>query len=75
MDTSTPNNVFKKEIYKKHGKFDLQYKISADYDFMLRILKDSSIKLNYIPKVITRMRVGGISNKNIKNILLKTFGL
>ena len=61
-----PTMFLKKEIYKKHGKFDLQYKISADYDFMLRILKDSSIKLNYIPKVITRMRVGGISNKNIK---------
>tara|TARA_B100000963_G_scaffold98870_1_gene85434 strand:- start:352 stop:1110 length:759 start_codon:yes stop_codon:yes gene_type:complete len=68
-----PTMFLKKEIYKKHGKFDLQYKISADYDFMLRILNDSSIKLNYIPKVITRMRVGGISNKNIKNILLKTF--
>ena len=68
-----PTMFLKKKIYEKHGKFNLDYKISADYDFMLRILKDSSIKLDYIPKVITKMRVGGISNKNIKNIMLKTF--
>lgn len=68
-----PTMFLKKKIYEKYGKFNLDYKISADYDFMLRILKDSSIKLDYIPKVITKMRVGGISNKNIKNIILKTF--
>ena len=26
-----------------------------------------------MPGVITRMRVGGVSNKNLKNILLKTY--
>lgn len=40
---------------------------------MLRVFNDESLNIDYIPKVITRMRVGGISNKNIKNIILKTF--
>ena len=62
----------RKEVYEKHGKFDLTFKISADYDFMLRIFKDDTLKFEYIPKVITRMRTGGVSNKNLKNILLKT---
>ena len=68
-----PTLFLKKEVYKKHGKFDLKFNISADYDFMLRVFTDKSLNIDYIPKVITRMRVGGISNKNIKNIILKTF--
>ena len=68
-----PTLFLKSNIYKKHGKFDLKFKISADYDFMLRIFKDDSLKFEYIPRVITRMRTGGVSNKNIKNIFIKTF--
>ena len=68
-----PTLFLKSNIYKKHGKFDLKFKISADYDFMLRIFKDDSLKFEYVPRVITRMRTGGVSNKNIKNIFMKTF--
>ena len=53
--------------------FDINFKISADYDFMLRIFKDNSLNLQYFPEKITQMRVGGISNKNLINILIKTF--
>lgn len=67
-----PTLFLKKEVYEKHGFFNLRYKISADYDFMLRILKDDSLKFGYLPKVITKMRVGGASNGSIKNIINKT---
>lgn len=67
-----PTLFLKKEVYEKHGKFDLSFKISADYDFMLRILKDDSLKFNYLPYVITKMRVGGASNRSFKNIIQKT---
>lgn len=67
-----PTLFLKKEVYKKHGIFDLNYKIAADYDFMLRVLKDNSLKFGYLPKVITKMRVGGASNRSLKNIIQKT---
>jgi glycosyltransferase involved in cell wall biosynthesis len=67
-----PTLFLKKEVYEKHGFFNLSYKISADYDFMLRILKDDSLKFGYLPKVITKMRVGGASNGSINNIINKT---
>jgi len=67
-----PTLFLKKEVYEKHGEFNLSYKISADYDFMLRILKDDSLKFTYLPKVITKMRVGGASNRSVKNIIQKT---
>ena len=68
-----PTLYLKKKVYEKHGFFDLNYKISSDYDFMTKIFMDNTFNFKYIPKVITKMRVGGISNKNIKNVLIKTF--
>jgi glycosyltransferase len=66
-----PTLFLKKEVFKKYGLFDLSFKISADYDFMLRILNDKSLKFGYLPRVITNMRIGGVSNKNLKNIAIK----
>ena len=67
-----PTLFLKREVYLKHGNFDLSYNIAADYDFMLRVLKDQSLKFSYIPEVITKMRVGGASNRSLKNIIQKT---
>ena len=56
-----PTLILKKEVYLEHGVFDKSYKISADYDFMLRIFKNSNLKFGYLPIVVTKMRVGGAS--------------
>ncbi len=68
-----PTLFLKKYIIEKTGLFDLQFKIAADYDYMLRVLQTPEIKLKYIPDVITKMRSGGKSNKGIKNIILKSW--
>jgi glycosyltransferase involved in cell wall biosynthesis len=67
-----PTLFLKKEVYLKHGVFDKSFKIAADYDFMLRIYKDYDLKFGYLPKVVTKMRVGGVSNRGITNIIKKT---
>tara|TARA_B110000046_G_C12943995_1_gene377085 strand:+ start:334 stop:1110 length:777 start_codon:yes stop_codon:yes gene_type:complete len=67
-----PTLFLKREVYKNQGYFDLSYKIAADYDLMLRILKDQTLKFSYLPTIITKMRLGGASNKSIKNIIKKT---
>ena len=67
-----PTLFLRKEVYQKFGLFDLDYKIAADYEFILRILKDSKLLIEYIPSIITRMRTGGASNKSIKNIFRKS---
>jgi glycosyltransferase involved in cell wall biosynthesis len=66
-----PTLFLKKEIYEKYGVFDLNFKIAGDYDFMLRILKENP-KLKYLPEVLYVMRVGGESNKSLKNIVNKS---
>jgi glycosyltransferase involved in cell wall biosynthesis len=67
-----PTLILKKEVYQKHGVFNKSFKIAADYDFMLRIFKDYNLKFGYLPKVVTKMRVGGASNRSLKNIIKKT---
>jgi glycosyltransferase len=67
-----PALYLKKAVYDKFGLFDLAYKISADYDFILRVFGSSSIKFSYLPQTIVRMRMGGESNSGSKNMLQKS---
>ncbi len=66
-----PTFYVKKSIYERFGFFDTQFRIAADYDLMLRFLKQN-IKIGYLPEVTVKMRVGGISNRNLKTILQKS---
>lgn len=66
-----PAFFVKKKIYDKYGLFDKNFKIAADYDIILRFLGKYKISTAYLPQVIIKMRLGGASNKNIKNIILK----
>lgn len=61
-----PTLYLKKKVYDKIGLFNLKYKIAADYDFMIKVLKDKQIKLEYINNYIVYMRVGGKSTSGLK---------
>ena len=64
-----PTLYLKKEIYETYGLYKTDYKIAADYEFMIRILKDKKVKLSYIDDVLVHMfhgeestSTGGFSN-------------
>jgi glycosyltransferase involved in cell wall biosynthesis len=67
-----PTFYVRREVYSRFGGFDTRYRIAADYENMLRILWRGRIKAAYIPEVLVRMRVGGISNMSIFNMLHKS---
>jgi GT2 family glycosyltransferase len=56
-----PTLFLKRSVYEKYGLYDTSYKCSADYEFMVRILKDNKIKIGYMPQTIIRMYYGGTS--------------
>jgi glycosyltransferase len=66
-----PTIFMRREVYEKHGLFNIQLKCAADYDHILRVFRDQSLTIEYLPEVITRMRVGGVSTKGIKNLINK----
>lgn len=57
------------KIYKSFGGFDLSYKIAADFELMMRFLEQHRLQYKYIPEVLVKMRVGGTSNRSLKNII------
>lgn len=59
-----PTLYLKREVYQKYGLYDISYRCSADFEFMVRVLKDNQAKLSYIPEVLIRMFYGGTSTKN-----------
>lgn len=61
----------KKEIYELHGDFSTDFNIAADYEFILRIFKPQESTFSYLPQTVVKMRLGGTSNKSIKNIIVK----
>ncbi len=66
-----PTFFVRKEIYDKYGLFDTNFRIAADYDIILRFLGKYKISTAYLHEVMIKMRIGGESNKSIKNIFKK----
>ncbi len=64
-----PTFFVKKECYDKYGTYNLALKSAADYECMLRLLHKHEISVTYLPRVITKMRVGGQSNVTLANRL------
>lgn len=68
-----PTLYIRSHVYERLGGFNTKFRISADYDFILRYFLETSSKTVFIPEVLYKMRTGGISNRCLKNILLKMY--
>lgn len=56
-----PTLYLKRKVYETYGLYQDTYRISGDYEFMVRILKDHKVKLAYLPEVLIHMFYGGVS--------------
>ncbi len=65
-----PSIFMKKEIFKVVGKFDINYKIAGDFDFILRAFKDNHLRYLYIPEVFVTMQNGGVSTRGLKSTII-----
>lgn len=63
----------KKKHLKKIGLYDENYLISSDYDFIIKTFKHKNSNILYIPRKIVKMKIGGESNKSIKNLFIKSY--
>lgn len=61
-----PTLYLKKEVYQKYGLYKEKYKCSGDYEFMVRILKDETLRLSYLPEILIYMFYGGVSTSGVK---------
>ena len=64
------NGLFvKREIFFKYGVYNINFKIAADYEWILRVFSKDSVKAFYIDKLILRQRIGGKSNGSLLKIV------
>ena len=65
-----PTLYLRKSVYERYGLYKENYKVAADYEFMIRILKEKKVKLSYIPRVLIHMSYGGTSNHSFGAYML-----
>ena len=56
-----PTLYLRREVYEKYGLYKTEYRCSADYEFMVRVLKDEKNRLAYVPGITVQMYYGGTS--------------
>lgn len=62
-----PTLFVRRRVYDKAGFFNVGFKCSADYEFMLRVFVRHDFNIRYLPRVTVKMRTGGISNASLKH--------
>lgn len=63
-----PTFFVRRSIFEKYGHFDLSLSIASDVELMMRFLEVHRISVHYMPLIMVKMRMGGISNKSALNI-------
>ena len=56
-----PSFYVRREVYEKYGLYDLQFRTSSDFEWMVRIFAKYHINSKYIRKDFVTMREGGAS--------------
>ncbi|MFQ1699072.1 glycosyltransferase family 2 protein [Loktanella agnita] len=67
-----PTLYLRRAVFTRAGLYDTSYRISGDYDGMLRWLTTGEVRLAYIPQVMVRMRIGGASNRSFAQMVQKS---
>jgi glycosyltransferase involved in cell wall biosynthesis len=65
-----PSLFVRSKVYKEIGTYFPDFKISSDYEFMLRAFKVHQYKPLHLNRFVVNMRMGGESTKNFSNILV-----
>ncbi len=62
-----PSFYCKKSIYDKYGYFDIEFKVAADFENMLRFIYINKIKTKYLNFDFVTMRTGGASTNGLQS--------
>lgn len=65
MMPAHPSFYAKKSCFEKYGYYNIDYKITADYDMFVRFVWVEDIAMKYIPVDFVVMRTGGASSSGM----------
>jgi len=64
-----PTFYIRKSAIPRVGNFDMNYGHASDFEFMLRCLEIYNLKSIYIPRVLIKMRIGGVTSSGYYGII------
>lgn len=67
-----PTLFLRRGVFALHGLYDTSFHIASDYEAILRWFTRPDLEFSYLPELLVRMRVGGKSNRSLKNLLNKS---
>jgi glycosyltransferase involved in cell wall biosynthesis len=67
-----PTLYLRRAMYERLGGYDAAFRIAADYEFILRLFSRPGLHAVYIPRVMVKMRMGGLSNRSLRHMLRKS---
>jgi len=62
-----PTLYLRKGLFEKYGMYSLDLGTAADYELILRYFYTHEIKTVYLPLLMVKMRIGGLSNQSLKS--------
>lgn len=64
-----PTFYVRRRVYERFGLFDTRYAIQSDFELCMRFLRVHQVRSKFIPTILVRMRMGGVTNRSIGSIL------
>ncbi len=59
-----PALFLRQTVYEHVGLFRTDYSIAGDFEFIARAFGGGTLRLEYLPEILVRMRMGGVSTAN-----------
>ncbi len=56
-----PTCYIRREVMLREGLYDESYRMAADSDLLVRYLYEAQLRVEYLPRRVIRMRMGGMS--------------
>lgn len=64
-----PTFFVRRSVYEQLGGFDPEFPVAGDVELMMRFLEVHGISSEYLPKVLVKMRMGGQTNRSVRNVV------
>ena len=65
-----PTLYVRRSTFLEAGPFRTNYRIAADFEFCVRLFSLPDLKARYLPRIMVRMRTGGLSTRGLRSKLI-----
>lgn len=59
-----------RSVVERVGNFKADYRIAGDFEFIVRVFNDSSLRYRYFPEILVNMEAGGVSTGGLRAKIL-----